>query len=287
MLRGRIGGFTLIELLVVIAIIAILAAILFPVFAQAKEAAKRAACLSNTRQIGTSMLLYVNDYDDVFPSVYEDHAAQVWYDSWDLLLPYTKSLDIFYCPDRHDHGCGGDWNLDDPTRCIGYGYNWGPYQDFTPGEFEGGLLNPYFWTEESEGATGRSGTEIVAPAQTFAFGDTHDRTWYTDSISTGLTTFTGTSNSQLVHGGRFNMNYVDGHAKNSPWKFGWYRVPFNPAIRLTFVVPRDRNMWGDWCGNPDDPITVVVDGTNTGTQIVACKDAAARLVDRVEEWAPD
>src|SRR6476620_11754977 len=63
----RHAGFTLIELLVVIAIIAILAAILFPVFSQAKAAAKRAACLSNLRQIGTAMLMYETDFDDRLP----------------------------------------------------------------------------------------------------------------------------------------------------------------------------------------------------------------------------
>jgi prepilin-type N-terminal cleavage/methylation domain-containing protein len=65
---GRRGGFTLIELLVVIAIIAILAAILFPVFARARESARRSNCLSNLRQIGTATMMYLQDYDDTYPS---------------------------------------------------------------------------------------------------------------------------------------------------------------------------------------------------------------------------
>ena len=67
-LSSRCSGFTLIELLVVIAIIAILAAILFPVFAQAREKARAAACLSNTKQISLAFLSYINDYRDTFPA---------------------------------------------------------------------------------------------------------------------------------------------------------------------------------------------------------------------------
>src|SRR5918911_1001893 len=65
---GRASGFTLIELLVVIAIIAILAAILFPVFAQAREKARMVACLSNTKQIGLAVMQYVQDYDETYPT---------------------------------------------------------------------------------------------------------------------------------------------------------------------------------------------------------------------------
>src|SRR5712692_7503045 len=63
----RASAFTLIELLVVIAIIAILAAILFPVFAQARAKARQAACLSNEKQVGTAIMMYVQDYDEVLP----------------------------------------------------------------------------------------------------------------------------------------------------------------------------------------------------------------------------
>src|SRR5438094_9941222 len=69
-------GFTLIELLVVIAIIAILAAILFPVFAQAREAARKTTCLSNEKQIGMGVLMYIQDYDEQFPN-----AGACWWDA--------------------------------------------------------------------------------------------------------------------------------------------------------------------------------------------------------------
>lgn len=95
-------AFTLIELLVVIAIIAILAAILFPVFAQAKEAAKKSSDLSNMKQIGTSMSIYLSDNDDIYPSAYyynNDNNATNGYTHWTgMLMPYTKNLQIFVSP---------------------------------------------------------------------------------------------------------------------------------------------------------------------------------------------
>jgi prepilin-type N-terminal cleavage/methylation domain-containing protein/prepilin-type processing-associated H-X9-DG protein len=87
-------GFTLIELLVVIAIIAILAAILFPVFAQAKNAAKQASDLSNQRQIGLGLVMYANDNNDL--TLISDHEAE--YEWYDALQPYIKSDDLFRTP---------------------------------------------------------------------------------------------------------------------------------------------------------------------------------------------
>src|SRR5262249_8341217 len=69
MRSARMSGFTLIELLVVIAVIAILASILFPVFAQAREKARMSACSSNARQIGAALMMYTQDYDETFPCV--------------------------------------------------------------------------------------------------------------------------------------------------------------------------------------------------------------------------
>src|SRR6516225_406177 len=115
--RGRDAGFTLIELLVVIAIIAILAAILFPVFAQARAAARTTSCLSNLRQLGVAMQMYVDNYDGVFPwnqgprftpSKIADTLAREdpadLSNRWDgapmvpLLTPYVKNDRIWYDP---------------------------------------------------------------------------------------------------------------------------------------------------------------------------------------------
>ena len=94
---ARRRGFTLIELLVVIAIIAILAAILFPVFAQAREAARKTQCLSNTKQVGTAVMMYVQDYDETFaPNKYL--IGTTLYTYYDLHLPYTKNVGVLACP---------------------------------------------------------------------------------------------------------------------------------------------------------------------------------------------
>jgi prepilin-type N-terminal cleavage/methylation domain-containing protein/prepilin-type processing-associated H-X9-DG protein len=99
MLHRRPGhrGFTLVELLVVIAIIAILAAILFPVFAQAREKARQTTCLSNLRQIGAAAQMYAQEYDERLPGTElgEMGAEYHWIE---MLAPYTKNRDIFNCP---------------------------------------------------------------------------------------------------------------------------------------------------------------------------------------------
>jgi prepilin-type N-terminal cleavage/methylation domain-containing protein/prepilin-type processing-associated H-X9-DG protein len=95
-------AFTLIELLVVIAIIAILAAILFPVFAQAKEAAKKTTCLSHSKEIGTGIMLYIGDYDDTYLKGYYyelDGPTAGRRVQWEYTLqPYIKSVQMFKCP---------------------------------------------------------------------------------------------------------------------------------------------------------------------------------------------
>jgi prepilin-type N-terminal cleavage/methylation domain-containing protein/prepilin-type processing-associated H-X9-DG protein len=96
----RAFGFTLIELLVVIAIIAILAAILFPVFAQAREAARKTSCLSNMKQVGLATLMYVQDYDETFPmNLYFGFNPGPCVDTaWSVIMPYQKNSQIYACP---------------------------------------------------------------------------------------------------------------------------------------------------------------------------------------------
>jgi prepilin-type N-terminal cleavage/methylation domain-containing protein/prepilin-type processing-associated H-X9-DG protein len=103
--RRTPSAFTLIELLVVIAIIAILAAILFPVFAQAREKARQASCLSNVKQLGTAVLAYTIDYDDSYPTT-GAFSVNDWGNAlgsadqyWAYRVqPYCKSVQVFWCP---------------------------------------------------------------------------------------------------------------------------------------------------------------------------------------------
>jgi prepilin-type N-terminal cleavage/methylation domain-containing protein/prepilin-type processing-associated H-X9-DG protein len=107
---SRQTGFTLIELLVVIAVISILAAILFPVFARARENARRSSCMSNLKQIGLSMMMYTQDYDERYPlqsmacpgnscGANVNSSTVMWYM---VLIPYNKSVQIWNCPDVSD-----------------------------------------------------------------------------------------------------------------------------------------------------------------------------------------
>ncbi|MES2463752.1 MAG: DUF1559 domain-containing protein, partial [Armatimonadota bacterium] len=104
-------AFTLIELLVVIAIIAILAAILFPVFAQAREKARQASCLSNSKQIGLGLTMYSQDYDETLPRVYTSVLPQGPRDWKTDIVPLLKNDAIYVCPSK-------------PEQQQGYAYNY-------------------------------------------------------------------------------------------------------------------------------------------------------------------
>jgi prepilin-type processing-associated H-X9-DG protein len=278
----------------VIAIIAILAAILFPVFAQAKESAKRVACLSNARQQGIALQLYLGDSDDRIPSPYNLHATGEYFDVWNLVMPYAKSQELFYSPDRTESGCtlGTNGAFQTNVRCIGYGFNWGPFQDFTVGIYEGGLLSQYDVEADWEGAVGISGSQIVATANTFAFSDTRDYTWYTNATNEMLSKFSGTTNHDLPHGGMINMNYVDGHAKAIQFKLGFVKHGIiGPGIRTPNAFPKNANDNGKWCSDESTLVAIPSGPTLIGPPkpptTVPCGQAVATVESTITLWASD
>ncbi len=122
----RQRGFTLVELLVVIAIIGILAAIVFPVFAQAREKARRTTCLSNTKQIGAAALMYTQDYDELMPLF--RYSYRGGRESWaSLIQPYAKGWGMLRCPNMADAVSEGRsiWQDANPANLgIWNGYGW-------------------------------------------------------------------------------------------------------------------------------------------------------------------
>lgn len=205
----RTAGFTLIELLVVIAIIAILAAILFPVFAQAREQARRITCTSNVKNFALAFLMYNQDYDETFVTQLNSDLLNDKGEFQYLLQPYIKNRAIVYCPSRSTYGC--DTQIDPSGRCIGYAPNFGIYSYHNGnGLFhQSEVLNvwPYdrIWR-------GRSIADFVHPAETIMIGDTNDSNMYT--LAFYFQTADGTSPGAIRHGTNYQFAFVDGHAKS-------------------------------------------------------------------------
>lgn len=222
MLRKR-SGFTLIELLVVIAIIAILAAILFPVFAKAREAARSTTCLSNMKQLATAFIMYTNDNDDGIPCDAtepsralspSDLYGEVWnghsgaYTDTELvfaktysyvaqLQPYVKSAGLFKCPS--DTGADPSFVMGKRFTSYHFRFSWG--LGTTPGHTDIGWFSP---------KTAWKLSAIKKPEKTFALYEIvpfHD--FRHDPKAAGSDFYS----SSLLPDCKVNYAFADGHAK--------------------------------------------------------------------------
>jgi prepilin-type N-terminal cleavage/methylation domain-containing protein/prepilin-type processing-associated H-X9-DG protein len=229
-------GFTLIELLVVIAIIAILAAILFPVFAKAREKARQTSCLSNVKQLALAIQMYVGDYDETLPRGTDWGNGLSHYQFPDLLNPYIKNANIWACPSYSQNwpkypappgGGNGWWST--ILGPMSYGLNY--------------RLMPT-WRERRLG-------ECKAPAETWVIGDSvsFDVCWgrwealayaslcgWQTPCGSPNTVWQNAENSR--HNGGENIAFLDGHAK-------W----LNASTIMQNLV--SDQVGGAWCANPN------------------------------------
>jgi prepilin-type N-terminal cleavage/methylation domain-containing protein/prepilin-type processing-associated H-X9-DG protein len=187
------GGFTLIELLTVMAVIVFLAGLLFPVLAQARDLARRSACLSHLRQIGQAHRLYLEDWEERFPAWMQEGPPRRWpYGSrcyWtELLQPYLRSQPVL-----RDFGATWAGTPEEGVRLADYALlTWGPGGEGTP-------QSPYFrWADPL-----LVSSAVRRPAETILFCD-------------GFTTTEITHGLVLRHQGGLNAACLDGHARWLP-----------------------------------------------------------------------
>lgn len=266
--HSRSRAFTLIELLVVIAIIAILAAILFPVFAQAKAAAKRTATLSNVKQMALGNVMYANDFDDTVVTVWQQWPQSLF--AIQLLYPYTKNIDLVWDVTTGIPNIAGGRPMTSTNQWGAWG-NW-----TTTGTIawsNGGMTNPSNGYRPRVMSSQENPAELMifAAAQTpsplglLAFTETQPSCYQTggtrgaDPQSPGRAAF-------RQHNGMLPAAIMDGHVRLAKGMF--YVAPNNDCDAQTFqwwsqrssqanytpvndwsthyLTPRVLNFWGTW-----------------------------------------
>jgi prepilin-type N-terminal cleavage/methylation domain-containing protein/prepilin-type processing-associated H-X9-DG protein len=235
MQRTRKRAFTLIELLVVIAIIAILAAILFPVFAQAREKARMTSCLSNMKQIGLALTMYTQDYDETFPYIrFKADTTYVWRNA---IRPYLKSQNVLACPSNpFSHPIASHPSTNNPPKLGDNAEGWQSDPSLTmPISYAmNSCAVTWYGADDPNGKKNPPPTmaQMVRPADTIIIcenqwptSDVHGPDWMWDECP-GL--FTHQAGKQA------NFIFFDGHAKSKKW--------------MSTLYPVNQNNW-----QPDEP----------------------------------
>jgi len=208
----RRQGFTLIELLVVIAIIAILAAILFPVFAKVREKARQTACASNMKQIDLALLEYVQDYNETYPSLGNNGGPQGFI-GWSMMLqPYIKNYNIFTCPSNKNtntyfnssSGTSPAYPANGVVNDYGANYTYA----------QSPLNTPYGGLFAYQTGPGVEVSQVKSPSNCIAIAEMANNSFYFQ-VQLDVTSQAGAQYSPLFagHTGFSNYSFADGHVK--------------------------------------------------------------------------